>query len=137
MDELNYLLLFGPLCIGLIVTLLTMNDRKITQWVAVISSGITGLISLYLLVSVFIIKDISSFFILVTIYKSFKVDTLHISFQMDSLSRFMAFVASFLGMLIVIFSIEYMDGDKETGRYYFFIQLFIISMVLLVSAGDF
>ena len=49
----------------------------------------------------------------------------------------MVFVASFLGMLIVLFSIEYMHGDKELGRYYFFIQLFILSMMLLVSAGDF
>ncbi|MHA2253618.1 MAG: NADH-quinone oxidoreductase subunit 5 family protein [Candidatus Kariarchaeaceae archaeon] len=54
----------------------------------------------------------------------------------DALAIFMATVAAFLGFLIAIFSLEYMSGDENLTRYWFFIQLFIGGMVLLVLAGD-
>ncbi len=55
----------------------------------------------------------------------------------DALGIFMATVAAFLGFLIAIFSLEYMSGDEHLTRYWFFIQLFIGGMVLLVLASDF
>ncbi|MCE7735496.1 MAG: NADH-quinone oxidoreductase subunit L [Candidatus Heimdallarchaeota archaeon] len=60
-----------------------------------------------------------------------------LSVTADSLSIFMATIASFLGLCIAIFSIEYMSEDKSKLRYWFFIQLFIGSMNIVVLAGDF
>ncbi|OLS24350.1 MAG: NADH-quinone oxidoreductase subunit L [Candidatus Heimdallarchaeota archaeon LC_2] len=62
---------------------------------------------------------------------------IELSINADPLSIFMAFVASFLGLLIAAFSLEYMSEDKSKLQYWFFIQLFIGSMNMLVLAGDF
>ncbi|MHA2029212.1 MAG: NADH-quinone oxidoreductase subunit 5 family protein [Candidatus Kariarchaeaceae archaeon] len=60
-----------------------------------------------------------------------------LSLNADSLGIFMATIASFLGLCIAIFSLEYMGEDKSKLRYWFFIQLFIGSMNIIVLAGDF
>lgn len=137
MDSMNYILLFGPLLFGLLITLITINNKTIPKYISLISSLITAGVSSYLFLITFVSTIDPAFYTIMTIYQSSSGATLLISLQLDSLSRFMVFVASFLGMLIVFFSVEYMHGDKELGRYYFFIQLFIISMMILVSAGDF
>jgi NADH-quinone oxidoreductase subunit L len=59
-----------------------------------------------------------------------------ISINVDPLGAFVALVAAGLGFLIAIFSIEYMKDDEAETRYWFFIQLFVGGMVLLVLAGD-
>ena len=58
------------------------------------------------------------------------------SVVIDSLSVFMALIASGLGFLIAIFSIDYMKEDEALNRYWFFLQLFVGGMILLVVAGD-
>ncbi|MHA1972740.1 MAG: NADH-quinone oxidoreductase subunit 5 family protein [Candidatus Hodarchaeales archaeon] len=58
------------------------------------------------------------------------------SILVDPLSVFMAVIAAGLGFLIALFSLEYMKGDEAETRYYFFLQLFVGGMVLLVMAGD-
>jgi len=58
------------------------------------------------------------------------------SIVIDPLGVFMAVIASGLGFLIAIFSIEYMKDDEALNRYWFFLQLFVGGMVLLVLAGD-
>lgn len=56
--------------------------------------------------------------------------------NIDPLSTLVAVVASGLGTLIAIFSLEYMKGDEAETRYYALLQLFVGGMVLLVVAGD-
>ncbi|MHA1513520.1 MAG: hypothetical protein ACTSRJ_05590, partial [Candidatus Hodarchaeales archaeon] len=51
------------------------------------------------------------------------------SIVIDPLSVFMAVIASGLGFLIAIFSIEYMKDDEALNRYWFFLQLFVGGMV--------
>jgi len=53
-------------------------------------------------------------------------------FRADALASYMAFVSSFVGTLIVIYSIEYMKSDAHQSEYYFFVLLFIGSMMGLV-----
>ncbi len=54
----------------------------------------------------------------------------------DPLSTFMMLVVSGVGMLIVLYSIGYMDGDDEERRYFAYMALFVFSMLLLVQAGN-
>src|SRR4051795_8079605 len=54
----------------------------------------------------------------------------------DPLSVFMMLVVSGVGMLIVLYSIGYMDGDEEERRYFAYMALFVFSMLLLVQAGN-
>ncbi|MFW9996227.1 MAG: NADH-quinone oxidoreductase subunit L [Candidatus Odinarchaeota archaeon] len=63
-------------------------------------------------------------------------DFFKISINVDPLSAFMALIAAGLGFLIALFSLEYMKDDEAETRYYFFLQLFVGGMVLLVLAGD-
>ncbi|MHA1114644.1 MAG: NADH-quinone oxidoreductase subunit 5 family protein [Candidatus Heimdallarchaeaceae archaeon] len=61
---------------------------------------------------------------------------LSVGFYLDGLSVMMLLIVSILSMLIAFFSLEYMGGDKYRARYWFFIQLFVSGMLLLVVAHD-
>jgi NADH-quinone oxidoreductase subunit L len=54
----------------------------------------------------------------------------------DPLSVFMMLVVSGVGMLIVAYSIGYMEGDNEERRYFAYMALFVFSMLLLVQGGN-
>ena len=56
--------------------------------------------------------------------------------MVDPLSVFMMLVVSGVGMLIVLYSIGYMEGDDEERRYFAYMALFVFSMLLLVQAGN-
>ncbi len=57
-------------------------------------------------------------------------------FYLDGLSVLMGMIVSILSMLIAFFSIEYMAEDEHKARYWFFMQLFVSGMILLVLAHD-
>src|SRR5262249_46543993 len=54
----------------------------------------------------------------------------------DPLSVMMMLIVSGVGMLIVLYSIGYMDGDPEERRYFAYMSLFVFSMLLLVQGGN-
>jgi NADH-quinone oxidoreductase subunit L len=56
--------------------------------------------------------------------------------MIDPLSVFMMLVVAGVGMLIVGYSIGYMDGDDEERRYFAYMALFVFSMLLLVQGGN-
>ncbi|MEM3737254.1 MAG: NADH-quinone oxidoreductase subunit L [Candidatus Bathyarchaeia archaeon] len=55
----------------------------------------------------------------------------------DPLSVIMANVVSIIGFLIMVYSLGYMRGDPSLTRYWFFMNLFIGSMLLLVLSDNF
>jgi NADH-quinone oxidoreductase subunit L len=62
--------------------------------------------------------------------------SLQSGFHLDALSGLMILIVSILSMLIAFFSIEYMKEDENKVRYWFFMQLFVGGMLLLVLAAD-
>jgi NADH-quinone oxidoreductase subunit L len=58
------------------------------------------------------------------------------SFVPNSLGVFLAVVATTIGSLAIIFSIDYMRGEAQLGRYYVLILLFIGAMAGLVLSGS-
>jgi NADH-quinone oxidoreductase subunit L len=58
------------------------------------------------------------------------------SFALDGLGIFLAVVATVVGSLAVIFSIDYMRGEAQLGRYYTLVLLFIGSMTGLVLTSS-
>ena len=54
----------------------------------------------------------------------------------DPLSVMMMLVVSGVGALIVLYSIGYMDGEREERRYFAYMALFVFSMLLLVQGGN-
>src|SRR3954449_8411786 len=58
------------------------------------------------------------------------------SILVDPLSVFMMLIVSGVGGLIVLYSIGYMDGDREERRYFAYMSIFVFSMLLLVEGGN-
>lgn len=54
----------------------------------------------------------------------------------DTLSIIVANVVSFLSFLIIVYSTKYMAEDPSIARFWFFMQLFVSSMLLLVLADN-
>ena len=54
----------------------------------------------------------------------------------DPLSVMMMLIVSGVGALIVLYSIGYMDGEREERRYFAYMALFVFSMLLLVQGGN-
>ena len=55
----------------------------------------------------------------------------------DTLSIIIANVVAFLSFLIMIYSTKYMAEDRGIARFWFLMQLFMVSMLLLVLADNF
>src|SRR3989338_4926949 len=53
-------------------------------------------------------------------------------FLVDPLSAMMLFVVTFIGSLIIIYSIGYMHGDARYSRFFAYLALFMFSMLGLV-----
>lgn len=58
------------------------------------------------------------------------------TFVPNSLGVFLAVVATSIGSLAVIFSVDYMRGEEQLGRYYVLVLLFIGAMAGLVLSGS-
>lgn len=65
---------------------------------------------------------------------SFRVD---FGLGMDRLSGIYACFITFVGLLIHIFSIGYMHGDKSFYRFFAYLNLFMFSMLTLILADNF
>ena len=58
------------------------------------------------------------------------------TFVPDGLGIFLAVIATVVGSLAVIFSVDYMRGEAQLGRYYFLVLLFIGAMCGLALTGS-
>ncbi len=59
-----------------------------------------------------------------------------VTFLPDGLAVFLAVVATVIGSLAVVFSVDYMKGEAQLGRYYAYVLFFIGSMVGLVLSSN-
>jgi NADH-quinone oxidoreductase subunit L len=72
-------------------------------------------------------------------YTWFRVATVDVrfTFRVDPLTAVMLVTVTFIGSLIVIYSVGYMHGDDGYPRFFAEVALFIFSMTLLVLADNF
>ena len=61
---------------------------------------------------------------------------IHAGILADSLSIFMTNIVAWISLLIFIYSVGYMRGDKDLTRYWFFMLFFIGSMQLIVFSDN-
>ncbi len=61
---------------------------------------------------------------------------LQLGFEVDPLAAIMLFMVPFVAMLIQIYSIGYMHGDKRFSRFFAYMSLFCFSMLLLVISNN-
>jgi NADH-quinone oxidoreductase subunit L len=65
---------------------------------------------------------------------SFSVD---VGFQLDPLSMAFVLLITFVGFLIHVYSLGYMDHDPDKRRFFAYLNLFVASMLLLVLADNY
>ncbi len=63
--------------------------------------------------------------------------SLDLSILVDPLSVMMVLIITGVGMLIHVFSAEYMEHDRDYRRFFAEMNLFVFAMLLLVLAGNF
>jgi NADH-quinone oxidoreductase subunit L len=60
-----------------------------------------------------------------------------ISILIDPLSVFMTLVVTGVSMLIHLYSVAYLTGDRGYARFFAYLNFFVFSMLVLVMAGNF
>ena len=72
-------------------------------------------------------------------FYSSKLDsaTIQFAFYLDSLSMLMIGVITFVGTLIALFSVKYLDHDQGIARFFSAMNLFVAAMLVLVLADNF
>ena len=60
-----------------------------------------------------------------------------VTLRADPLSSLMLFMVTFVGSLIVVYSVGYMHGDRGYWRFFTFVSLFLFSMTGLVLSSNF
>ena len=93
------------------------------------------LFSIYLLVNNFFNNSI------ITLYLNlwFSCDNLNVSWELlgDNLTFFMAFVVTFISLLVHIYSSSYMSSDPHLTRFLSYLSLFTFFMLILITAANF
>jgi NADH-quinone oxidoreductase subunit L len=75
----------------------------------------------------------------VTLYEWIAAGDFHvnIAFAVDSLTAMLLLVVSTVGLLVHVYSIGYMNGDRGFWRFFAYLNLFMFSMLLLILGDNF
>jgi NADH-quinone oxidoreductase subunit L len=131
--------LMGAIFIGLL-HVFTCKRTKLPEKIYGILACIGPVLSFVMALKVFVaLKALpaDSRFLSHKAFTWFSVGDLHIDmgFLADPLSCLMLLFVTFIGSLIHIYSIGYMSGDKNYGKFFAYMNLFLGSMLVLVL-GD-
>ena len=122
------LLIIGIPWLGALVVWSSGDQRAKTQHIlAVIFSLLSGLASLILLAFV----DAQP-----VIHLALGPAFGDLTFVPDGLAVLLTVIATVIGSLAVLFSVDYMRGEAQLGRYYFMVLFFIGAMAGLVLSGN-
>ena len=104
------------------------DERRLAQHaLAILFAVVTAVLSLMLL-------PVVSAQVVLSLPAGASFGTL--TFVLDGLGVFLSIIAATIGSLAVIFSVDYMAGEAQLGRYYSLILLFIGAMIGLVLTGS-
>lgn len=126
----RYLVLFTillPWVGSLIIWLVGDRYRKLLNILAVLFSGLAGLAALGLIGQVSAETNL-----VIPVGGAFG----DLTFRTDALGVLLASIATVIGCLAVIFSIDYMKEEEQLARYYSFVLFFIGGMTGLVLTGS-
>src|SRR5664280_759900 len=121
--------------------ILALFGHKLTRKVAVIiGAGSIGIIAvLTFIIAVTFLKslpEVKSYSVHVWDWINAGNLKVEISFSLDSLSLVFCFVITFVGFLIHLYSIGFMEKDEGFTRFFAYMNLFIGSMLVLVLADN-
>ncbi|WP_458700908.1 NADH-quinone oxidoreductase subunit L [Sulfurospirillum sp. 1307] len=129
--------LFGALILG-IMYLYSIKISRISNSIFNIIALSTPLISFLIAINFFIKMLAGEEKFIFTAYRWLGVDgyDIDMGFMLDKLSIFMVLFITFVGWLIHIYASGYMKDDEGYGKFFFYFNLFIASMLLLVTGNS-
>jgi NADH-quinone oxidoreductase subunit L len=121
-----------PFAGSLFVPLVAKVRRRSIGWYAVLITFVAVLNSISLIPSVINAHGEAQLYSIPWM----QAVNINLSVLIDPLSTLMANIAACIGLLIMIYSVKYMQKEKGTPRFFFFMLLFVGGMVGLVMANN-
>ena len=121
-----------PLAGSLFVPLVAKVRRKSVGWYAVFMTLLAVVSTVSLIPSVINAHGEASLYSIPWM----QAVNINLSVLIDSLSALMANIAACVGLLIMIYSVSYMQNEQGTPRFFFFMLLFVGGMIGLVIANN-
>ncbi len=134
-----WLCLAAPLAGTLAITLGgTRISRRVAAWIGTGSVAVAFAGAIWSFFALWLQREPFQRSELYTTWTWLQAGSLKVGFSVlvDPLSTMMMLIVSGVGMLIVLYSVGYMDGDDEERRYFAYISFFVFSMLLLVEGGN-
>ncbi len=122
-----------PIFSSLLVPLISRFGGKARNYYAVMVSLVTTIFALSMIPDIYF-GTLSSPESTVAWIPSLGVSA---GVRVDPLSVFFACLIAFFSFIVILYSVGYMAGEEGLGRYYFFMLLFIGSMIGLVMSDNF
>ncbi len=112
---------------------------KMSGYTGIVAITAAWIISLIILVQFITTPSIQASGETIRLYTWFSFGNLHypIDFHVDSLTALMLVVVTTVSMLVQIYSQGYMQGDPGYSRFFAWLSLFTVSMLILVLADNF
>ncbi len=131
----TWILLF-PLIGSLFVM---MNGRQMSEkQVGIVGTGVVSASFVVSVISFFMLLHQSSREVTVKLFDWLSVGTLHVpaALLVDPLSVTMCLFVTGISALIHLYSIGYMDGERDFRKFFIYLNLFVFSMLVLVLANN-
>ena len=131
----TWILLF-PLIGSLFVM---MNGRQMSEkQVGIVGTGVVSASFVVSVISFFMLLHQSSREVTVKLFDWLSVGTLHVpaALLVDPLSVTMCLFVTGISALIHLYSIGYMDGERDFRKFFIYQNLFVFSMLVLVLANN-
>ncbi len=128
-----------PLLGFLILALLgKKTPKKIAGFIGTASIGVSMILT-FIITYLYLhqLPEVKSYSVVVWNWLQTGSLSVNISFGLDALSLIFILIITFVGFLIHIYSIEYMDKDIDFKKFFTYMNLFIASMLILVLANNF
>ncbi|MEA3497644.1 MAG: NADH-quinone oxidoreductase subunit L, partial [Campylobacterota bacterium] len=127
----------GALLNGLIY-IYNIKVEKVSQYIFTSIGLIAPFISFVLTVLLFLDFKDTQIALVQHLFTWVSLDNFNVNFAFlaDQLSIFMALFVTFVGWLIHIYAVGYMDKDEGFGKFFSYFNLFLGFMLLLVLADN-
>ncbi len=127
-ETIVLLTIFVPIVGSLTIPLASLISKPARSAWAVLIGAVTSVLPLLLLPTAFSGGE--------TVVRKEFILGLDFILIVDPLSIFMSIVSSFVGFLIIVYSLGYVHHDENQNEYYLMVILFIGSMMGLVYSGN-
>ena len=128
---LVFIPLVGSLTIGIFKN--QLSEKSVT-FLAIFSVFVSTIFSVWILIQTFIYdyyKNENLF-----VWASINDYEFYFGFLVDKLSSLMFFVVTFVSLMVHIYTIGYMHGDKGFKRFFSYLNAFTFAMLILVGSNN-